>query len=127
MPRRNAEQRRADREAGVDRFGRPLPSRLEEEFDPFDFRCYICGDVYELPKGAFRFGMAAYDGRVTLIHPPGLVVVSRLHPVRGVDVPYAYRCRAKRACLTDEAARNVAEGLAIAADLIAGMRGGPPK
>lgn len=47
-PRRSLAERRAASAAGLDRFGRPLPSVLAKTFDRDDRRCYICGATADL-------------------------------------------------------------------------------
>lgn len=76
--RRTVDERRRARAAGVDRYGRPLPRRLRESFDPAVLRCYRCGRKYSARAGNLR-ELATRDSA-------------------GRRRPYAYRCFDQAAC-----------------------------
>lgn len=96
-PRRSAEERRAARGAGVDRHGRPLPRELAKTFDPLEFRCYRCGERYELPDVP-RFRVQSAGDRVVIVRPAELTLCSRFDFDRQDSIPYAYKCRDEKAC-----------------------------
>jgi hypothetical protein len=106
-PRRNLAERREARAAGLDRFGRPLPSELAKTFDPLEFRCYRCGETHKLPDGLPVYRCQPSGGeRVLVIRPASLSLCARFDFDVQDAIPYAYRCRDEALCRERERARR---------------------